>query len=682
VRLRGGRLLFFMYGEECMEHKATDSEKNKKIHAAAMERFKHTLEATAKLRAEALEDLEFYSGDQWDDVILRDRKSDRRPALTINKLPAFCNQVINDMRQSRPSLKIRPVDTATDPETAEVIDGLVRSVLSNGDAREAIDNASFYQVTCGFGYFRILTDYVADDSFDQELRLERIENPFSVYFPVHLIRQPDYSDAPYCFIRTKMTRDEFKTRYPDADPVHFDGKAIGDTDWEGEDYLYVAEYFTVEEKNLRLYLLSDGTIVSEKPDANAKSGPTIVNERTTIRRTVQWHLITGRDVIDSRDWPGSWIPVIPVLGQELNINGRTEYLSLIRFTRDPQRMYNYWHSAFTEQVALAPRVPWLVAEGQVDDYRDVWETANSKNHAYLPYRPTSVQGNPVAPPQRIAPPEAGGAILQGIQLAADSIKSVIGIFDASLGMPGNEQSGRAIIARQRKGDNATFHYADNQSRAIKHAGRIIVDLIPGVYDVARTIRILGEDMADEVVHVNQVHPDNNGRLFDVTVGRYDVIVDVGASYETKRIEAAQNMLDMIRSLPDVGSVNADLIFRMLDFPLASEAADRTRRLIQAKYPGVVIDKTAQENEPTFEEMQAVIADLQQLQQQHTSVQQNNAQLSQLIGQLQQQLADKEADRRVDFAKAELRARSEVERANIGLAQEHVRQETQRDMPLR
>ena len=661
-----------------MAHSGTDSEKNKKIHTAALERFKQALDATAALRGEALDDLNFYSGKQWYDAIRRERDSDRRPSLTINKLPAFCNQVINDMRQSRPSLKIRPVDSATDPETAEVIDGLVRSVLANGDSREAIDNASFYQVTCGFGYFRVLTDYVTDDSFDQEVRIERIDNPFSVYFPVHLIKQPDYSDAPYCFIRTKMSRDEFKTRYPKADPVHFDCGGTGDPDWEGEDYIYIAEYFEVEEEKLRLYLLSDGTTVSDKPETDDANGTTIVNERDTIKRTVRWHLITGRDVIDSRDWPGTWIPVIPVLGQELNINGHTEYLSLIRFARDPQRMYNYWHSAFTEQVALAPRAPWLIAEGQVDDFREIWETANTKNHSYLPYRPVSLQGTPVGPPQRISPPEAGSAILQGIQLASDSIKSVIGIFDASLGMPGNEQSGRAIIARQRKGDNATFHYADNQSRAIKHAGRIIVDLIPGVYDVARSIRILGEDMADEVVHVNQIHADNNGNLFDVTVGRYDVVVDIGASYETKRIEAAQNMLDMIRSLPDVGSVNADLIFRMLDFPLASEAADRTRRLIQAKYPGVVPQDDAKTNQPTLEEMRAIIADLQQLQQQHAAVQQNNAQLTQLIGSLKQQLNDKEADRTVDFAKAELRARSEVERANIGLRQEHLRQDTARE----
>ena len=502
---------------------------DEKILTKARERFRLCNDHSSQIRAEALDDLKFFRGNQWNDLILRERTEDRRPALTINKLPVYVQQVVNDMRQNRPALKVRPVDNVTDPQTADVIDGLCRHIMSNSDVKTALDTALEYAVICGQGYFRLYSDYITPKSFDQEIIVERIDNPMSVYFPITLCKAVDYSDAPYCFIRTCISKDEFKLKYgkkAQDEIANWNGQGIGDTNWTTEDMVWLAEYFEVVQKQETLYMLRDGTTTTDKP-RHAKE---IVKERDTTTQTVIWRLISEKTVLEEETFPCQFIPVIPVFGWEINIDGQKSYMSLIRHAKDPQRLYNYFKSMEAEVIALAPKAPWLVAAGQIENFENDWKVANTKNLAYLEYNPTSYQGASVPSPQRIDPPQIPTAAVNAMREASDDIKATTGLFDASMGAQGNEKSGTAIVARQRQGDTATYHFIDNLSRAIRHMGRIIIDLIPTVYDVPRTIRILGEDMTDEVKIVNTVHPDKESgemRLYDLTVGQYDVTVDVG-----------------------------------------------------------------------------------------------------------------------------------------------------------
>jgi hypothetical protein len=642
-----------------------------KILRVACERFKQCLDAESIIRAAALEDLFFFNGQQWLESILKDRADDRRPALTINKMPTFANQVINDMRQNRPAIKIRPVDTVTDPDTAEVVDGMIRAIMHNGDSKSAIDTGSFYQVVSGRGYLRIVTDYCDEKSFDQEIKLDRIENPFSVYFPIHLIKNSDYSDAPYCFVRERMSKEEFKLKYPDSKTANYAEQGAGDPNWETSDSVYLAEYFDVEQESQILYLLKDGTTTTEKP----KNKALIANQRKSIKKTVKWYLMTEFDVLDRAEWPSKWIPIIPVLGQELNINGKKDYVSLIRHAKDPQRMYNYWNTSYTEQVALQPKAPWLVAEGQIENYKQTWQTANSKNHAVLVYTPTSLMGQAVPAPQRMAPPQAGNSLFQGIELAGEQLKEVTGIYDASLGSKGNETSGRAIVARQRQGDTSNFHFIDNQAGSVRHIGRILVDLIPEIYDAPRAIRVLGEDMTEKIVNIHQFHPDNKNpnKIYDLSVGKYDVVVDIGPSYETKRTETAQNLLNVIQSLPQIGQVTGDIIMRQLDFPLADEAALRIKNFINATTPGVIPPDDEAGGKPTVQEMQTIIQDLQKVTQAHQMTMQENGQLKQMIGSIQAQLKDKQDEISAKLHDTIVKSQTEIAKAQIALKQEQMRQ---------
>jgi hypothetical protein len=316
-----------------------------------------------------------------------------------------------------------------------------------------------------------------------------------------------------------------------------------------------------------------------------------------------------------------------------------------------------------EIIALAPKSPWLVAAGQIENYENDWKVANSKNLAYLEYNPLTSQGGvAVPPPQRIDPPQVPTAAVNAMREASDDIKSTTGIFDASLGAQGNESSGRAIVARQKMGDNATWHFQDNLVRAVRHMGRIFVDLIPQIYDTPRAVRILGEDMADEIALVNQMHHDDKDgedKIYDLTVGKYDVVVDVGPSYESKRMETAENLTNIIQAIPQIGQVCSDILVRNLDFPGASELADRLKRTVP---PNLLEDPNSKPNKISDAEVQQIVMDLQGLQQQLQMAGQEKQQMTGMIKALESQLKDRSMIEQNKQDTAVIRANAQVQTA--------------------
>ena len=418
-----------------------DKKEKTKFLETMLNRYHACRDNQTLLRQEALDDLKFKHGEQWSESVKVERENEARPMVTINRAGALINRVVNEMLQNRPSVKVRPVDSLTDPITADVIGGLIRHILNNGDSRTAFDNACDYMVSCGFGYFRIVTDYCENENitaknFDhQEIRIERIENPFSVYFPIHLITKPDYSDAPYCFIRKKISKEEFNRRWPKLSEKYesFLQGGNGDADWITEDGIYIAEYFDVEYTESEIYLLPDGTTSETIPE-----GITSLKSRTTTKQTVNWYLVSQFDILDENEWIGDTIPIIPMIGQELNVNGRKHLISLMRYLKEPSKMYNFWYTAITEQISNAPKSPWLVAEGQIEDYKDeFWSKANKKNLPYLPYKATFENGSLVPPPQRIQPVAIDQTLITALQISSEGLKDASGISDAAMGQPTN-----------------------------------------------------------------------------------------------------------------------------------------------------------------------------------------------------------------------------------------------------
>ena len=630
----------------------------------ALKKFNFCLEAQAQQREVMLEDLKFKNGQQWPEDVIKRRENDHRPALVENRILAHINHVVNDGLQNTPNIKPRPVDDFTDQAKADVVGGLIRHIVNSDDGYDSIKWAYDNAVSCGLGYFRVITEYEHEKSFLQDIKLERIGNPACVYIPYHLCKRADFSDAPYAFIREKISKEEFKDRWPDIEVEGFNTQGVGDPNWIEKDAVWIAEYFIAREETKTIYLLDDGSTVEQLVEGRISA-----KERKTRTRKIFRYLITdGKVLEDEMEWPSKYIPVVVVAGQEININGEKNFVSLTRFGKDPQKMHNYWITAFTEQVALQPIAPFIAAEGQVEGYERLWQTLNTKPQAYVPYKPIALNGELLPRPSRLEPPAIGTAIVQGIQMSIDGLKATTGIFDASLGSEGNEKSGRAIMARQRQGDVANYHFTNNLNRAIMYLGRILIDLIPKIYDVPRTIRILGEDQTTKVVMLNQEYQDPNDPdktlLYDLTVGRYDITVDVGPSYQSKRLEAADALTQIITAVPQIGAVCSDILVRNLDFPGASELSERLKKTIP---PHLLEDTNKNGGAVSEAEIRAIVADLQSLQQSLQLSAQENAQLKQMIAKMDFMLKDKAEDRQMRMDTAVIRADAELKKAKMQLA---------------
>lgn len=543
-------------------------------------RFKLGMEASAESRDEALEDINFRAGNQWPADIKSRREAQQKPCLTINRLPQFERQITNDIRQNRPAINVNPVDDKADPETAEVLQGLIRHIEYDSHADVAYDRAATGAVRGGFGYMRVVTEYAHAEGFEQDIKIKSILDPFMVVFDPNST-EPDGSDAKWAFVFEDMAKEEFEGLYPDAEVCSkgWDYLALsGGADWMQGEKVRVAEYFWIEDKTKRdLYLLADGSIVEELPE-----GAEVVKRRQVMVPTVHWVKTNGVEVLERTTIPCDWIPVIPVYGDEIVVDGKRVLEGAFRHARDPQRMFNYWASMETQTIALAPKAPFIAAEGQLDDYRAQWERANQDDLAYLVYKPTSIAGTVIGPPQRNLAEPPIMAITQARLQCSDDLKATTGIYDASLGARSNEQSGRAIRARQQQGQISNFHFVDNLTRSIRHLGRILVNMIPRIYDTDRVVRVLGIDGQAKLVPINREFVDERRGvrgIYDLTVGKYDVTVQAGPNYQTKRQEAVAGMETVIQAAPQLMGVAGDLLVKNMDWPGAEELAKRLKKML-------------------------------------------------------------------------------------------------------
>jgi len=546
-------------------------------------------DAEDELRSQRTEDLKFMVGEQWPNEIKLARQADQRPCMTINRLPAIINLVTNDQRQNRPEVAVDPVSEGATQETAEVYQGLIRHIAYDSREDTALDTAHDYQVACGDGFFRVITEYESDDSFDQVIKVKSITNPDSVFLDPAGI-EPDGSDCDWGMVVEDFTKEDFEQKWPNAQVSQGIGSIteylMKAPDWFKGANIRVADYFEKEWKEKTLYLLANGETAfeDELPAKNPKfkldkdGNPT---KRSVQVPTIYWYKINGIEVLERTEWPGQWIPIIPVRGQECIVDGQRHRWGLIRFLRDIQRRYNYLRSQEAEIIALAPKAPYVVAEGQLDNYQADWESANTRNHAFLTYNPVSNEGSPLPAPPRQAFTAETGAVLQSVQQASDEFKEVSGIYQDELGSGGDQKSGKAIMARQTQSQSANFHLVDNLHKSLRHLGRILVDLIPKIYDTPRTVRILHENGESEMIGINQIFTKENGDKVHhkMDQGRYDVIVHSGPSYSSKRQESATWLQEVLRGNPQLMQLVGDIMFRNLDLPGATEVADRLKKML-------------------------------------------------------------------------------------------------------
>jgi hypothetical protein len=604
------------------------------------DRLRQAIGAYSESREDELDDLRFMAGSpdnqwQWPQDVLATRGSvqgqtvNARPCLTINKLPQHVRQVTNEQRQNRPSGKVIPVNDQADVEVAEVLDGIVRHIEYMSDADVAYDTACENQVTYGEGYIRILTEYCYEDSFDQDIKIARVRNSFSVYMDP-LIQDPCGADAEWCFITEDLLKEDYQRMYPNAAPLSsIMAQGIGDQDisqWITEDTIRIAEYFYISHKEdtLCLYPGNQAVFKGSQQDKTLRAmGLAPIRERRVDRKRVMWMKTNGFEVLEEREWAGNWIPVVRVVGNEFQVDGRIFISGIVRNAKDAQRMYNYWTSQEAEMLALAPKAPFIGYGGQFEGYEFQWKTANTQNWPYLEVNPdvTDGSGSVLPLPQRAAPPLPQTGLIQAKMGASEDIKTTTGQYDAALGQVSNERSGKAILARERQADVGTYHYVDNLARAVRYVTRQLVDLIPKIYDTQRIARIIGIDGETNMVKIDptQAEPvkkivDQAGividKIYNPSVGRYDVVVTTGPSYMTKRQEAMDAMSQILQGNPNLWAVAGDLFVKNMDWPGAQEMAARLRKTID---PKLLADT---DNDPALQaaqkQMEAMAQEMQQM----------------------------------------------------------------------
>lgn len=626
----------------------------------ARARFERAVTWEAAARANADKDAKFEAGDaynmgQWDNAVVTARAG--RPCLTDNKTRQNNLLIVNDARQNKAQIKVTPTGGQATYEAAQVFSGIVRRIEYQSKAVDAYSTAIFHQVSTGIGYCRVVTDYIDDDSFDQEIYIRRVKDPKTVYLDPDAMDY-DKADMRWAFVFEDIPRDLYDAEYGEGNMPAATTTLDNSTGWNDKDHVRRAEYWRRSDKPDTLLRFANGATLRKselRGGDYAKMEPMVVDQRDITTAEIEVFTLCGDRIDKHQIWPGKYIPIVPFIGEETVIDGKMDRKGHTRSQIDGQRMLNYWSSSAVEHVALQGKSPYLTDARAIEGFEDQWKTANVKNWAYLAYNGVDDTGQPIERPQRSAPPEMPQAYIAGLQMAKDALMVVTGQYQANLGAPSNETSGVAIERRQRAGDTATYHYIDNQAKGIRQIGRICLDLIPHIYDTARVIKIMGEDGADSDVHLDPAaeaahqhmvgdqpatpqqadaarqDPDRPDPrvIFNPTVGRYDVEADVGPAFATRRQEAFNALSEIIKASPDLVHVAGDLLFKSADFPLADELAERLKRGVPPQFlggPPVALQQMQQQ----FQQTQ---------QQAHTLLGQADAE----IAALKQQLADKSGD---------------------------------------
>lgn len=619
--------------------------KDDKIIEEARQRFSYAQEYWGEQRADMLDDLRFSDPTdprQWPDEVRRARETAKhgaRPCLTFDRTNQFINQVVNDARQNKPSIKLIPMDSGSDPRLAEVLQGMFRQIEYTSRAGVAYDTAIASSARCGVGWLRVVTEVEDDETNEQCLKIKRIPNVFSVYFDPDST-EPDGQDGLWAIVWEDIPRKVFEKRWPKVEASNWD---FDDSGWATKDTVRIAEYFRIVETKKNVIKKDDKEYEEDDFWEEYQAGKVDqegVETEVTVTRRCEWYKLTAGQVLEKSEFPSEFLPIIPVIGDESFVEGKRKFSGLVRRAKDPQRSYNYERSAFIERVALAPKAPFLAASESIEGFENHWSRANADNLSYLPFNAYTDDGKQLPFPQRTAPASIESGWASAAQQSLGDLQAAFGMFEANLGQKSNETSGKAILARQREGDTATFHYVDNLAISIAQLGRVILQAIPRIYDTQRVVRILGEDEVSQFVRVEPMMTEayresGNEILINPSVGEYDIAVKVGPAYTTRRQESAEAISQLVNGNPQLLAMLGDEWVKLMDWPNAEKMSQRFKAML----PPEIRQAEAGENA----EVQAVIQQAQQ------SMQAMQQQLQQMDAALKATTQDK----RLEVARLQL-----------------------------
>ena len=626
----------------------------------------------------AIDDLKFAAGDQWDDKVKAKRLKLMRPCLTINVLPQFIGQVVGDRRMNKVAIKVRPFRSGT-KEIADTRAGLIKSIELYSRAERAYDMACEDQVTCGIGNLRVDMMYTKDDVFEQDIRINHVPNPLSVVWD-RMSVDATARDAKHCFVIDNLPKEVFKENYPEAEIPS--GGSFGFTDdimqsstWVEGEMIRITEFWELIEKPAVFGLLKNGDVVdiTEEGSETQHIGNFVIDPATgkaKIRKSkrtyARMHLITSFAILsEPYEIPLTRLPIVRVEGRSIRVGEDRVRFGLVRFAKDSQRLKNYWRSKAAESIALAPQAQWIADKGSVEGVeKEFRENANSGD-------PLLIHNKGQPKPERVEPPAIPAALVNEANMNQQDIKDTTGLHDASLGIQGNEVSGRAINARQREGDVATVIYHDNLNNSIQEVGDLVNQMIPICYDSLRTERVVGEDDKHRLVTFNDpTNPD----AINICSGKYDIVLDTGPNFATQRMEALDAMMALLQTNPDLMQVIGDKVAENMDWPGATEIAARLKKMV----PPQLLSDAEQKEEQDKQQNQPPDPQQQQAQaMQQAQLQEAAAQLQHAEQMRQAELAEAQAKAAIAASNAEIaqskaqQAQAEADMAASKAQQAHV-----------
>lgn len=633
------------------------------------------------------EDLAFQVPDlQWTDAakVLFDggmvggHFSPPRPRLSISKIDQPIQLILNQERAAHLGVQVHPLSETADSDTAEEIQDIYRGIERDSFADLARTWAYERGVKAGWGVYRVLAEYANEDNdgpglHDQKIVIKRVLDQRTVLLDP-FATEPDWSDGKKALVYEMMPFDRYQDEYGKSSLANFDP-----ADFDGMNEELVEGWWTGAEDGGRRIRLAEYFYLEFEPVEKSFSG----KPRTIQEPRVRWCKVNGVEVLEEATLPGRYIPIIPVLGQELQaFDDERRFFGVISRAKDAQRLLNIEVSNAVGKDALATKVPWLVAEGQEEGHEQEFELSTVRNLSMIRYKPTSLNGQPVEPPRRmLESPDLSSSLLL-IQQANDYIQATTFTYDPSLGKQarGNKPA-KAILAEQQQSEQGNSNYLDNLARAMRHEARVVLGMIPAIYDrPGRIVKAVDGEDNEKSVMINapfiegpdgrpmpappdgqapQGQKPKKSKLIDLRKGVYGVSVTIGKSHRSRLEHGSDALGQLIQAAPELMPILGPTWLSFQDFPGHQEAAD----LLKKMQPPALTQ--GEDGEPSPEELQA------KLQQQGQMLELAKQEIDQMKQALETKQVEQQGKIAAEQAKGQTSAQLEQMKAEFALKEQQL-----------
>lgn len=586
--------------------------------------------------------MSFVMGSQWTEDESKLFIDYKKIPLSMNKLAPLINHLLGEQRQNTPNLQVVPSEGAS-VETAAVREALVKEISLNSQAKVVYQTAFQQAAIGGFGAFRITTDYENERSFNQVIIIKAIKDPTYCYWDVSA-ESPCKTDGMFAGVRTRISRKMFASKYGEdlekqipSDANYDEGSATGWIFSNDNEITIIEDCERVYETEM-IYQLSNGRIVNAKQYKklgkvnyegedyllDGEEAITVSNKREAYKFKIKYTQMAGDFILndddDSEDFPSEQLPLIFVdQNSYYDKSGKQICRPFIKDARDAQRYINYIATQSAYMMRVSRYDQFLVSKQNVrsPDTQEIWRDPATAQGGLV--YDESPNGNK---PEQLRPPELSQSMLTQYQRALSDIESSTGIYGTQMGDQGNENSGKAIDARTKRGNYNTYVPFDSLNRSIVVNGQIVDEMIPHIYDSEREVNINMPDTGQTKVMLNQQMDSYGSQIKNnMTEGRYVVRLLPGASFEGQKQENLESIQTVLQADPSLFRMVADLYVDNLPMANNIEMRNRLRtvvppEIIEAGKTGKPVQQKPQQPPPE------VMLKMQELQLKQQAMQQD------------------------------------------------------------